>query len=396
MKRRIRSRCGLIAGLGLGCLLPLAGVSQEGIFVDFTTSLGSFRCELDPVRSPRAVGNFIALATGTRSWMEEGSGRVRAEPFYDGLLFHRVIDGFMIQSGSPNGLGNDGPGYVIPDTFDPALRHDRPGILSMANSGPNSNGSQFFVTVAATPWLDDVHTVLGWVTEGFEVVRAISQVETDEQDRPREPVRIDRVRIERVGVAAETFDIHGLGLPEVTAVPLTVKQQGDGLRLSFEQPSHADLRLRESSDLEGWSNIALGIDSQAVIGAYRERVASGSAGFFALTRIQYPSLTFAPRSLGDSVLRLTFQGLAETVVMQLDADGGGGYTFGPGDPGTVAAWSWLQEPYRGHLSLATSGLGQMWLRLDFASESAGRFSGTVDLEGFFGVAGTFTLDRPDD
>jgi hypothetical protein len=252
------------------------------------------------------------------------------------------------------------------------------------------------VTVAATPWLDDVHTVLGWVTEGFEVVQAISQVETDEQDRPREPVRIDRIRIGRVGAAAEAFDIHALGLPEVTAAPLAVESQGVGLRLSFDQPAHADLRLRESSDLEGWSSIALGIDSEAVIGGYRECVAPGSAGFFALTRIQYPSSTFAPRSVGDSVLRLTFQGLTETVVMQLDADGGGTYTFGSGDPGTVTAWSWLQEAYRGRLSLATSGLGQMWLRLDFASESAGRFSGTVYVDGFYGVAGTFTLDQPDD
>ena len=147
----------------------------------FTTSKGAFRVELNEDKAPKTTGNFIQL-------VESG--------FYDGLIFHRVINGFMIQGGCPQGTGMGGPGYTIDDEFHPELKHDGPGILSMANAGPNTGGSQFFITLAATNWLDGRHAVFGKVVEGLDVVRTAGQVETDGRDRPREGVMIETITVE--------------------------------------------------------------------------------------------------------------------------------------------------------------------------------------------------------
>jgi cyclophilin family peptidyl-prolyl cis-trans isomerase len=147
----------------------------------FDTNRGTFRIELFEDRAPSTTKNFIDLAE---------------KNFYDGLIFHRVIPGFMIQGGDPNGTGTGGPGYKIKDEFHPDLRHDVPGVLSMANAGPNTGGSQFFITLAATPWLDGKHAVFGRVVEGMDVVEAIGGTATGRQDRPVEEVVMETVRIE--------------------------------------------------------------------------------------------------------------------------------------------------------------------------------------------------------
>ena len=152
----------------------------------FQTTEGDFRIELEEGKAPRTTKNFIDLA-------EKG--------FYDGVIFHRVIDGFMIQGGDPTGTGRGGPGYTIPDEFHPELRHDDEGVLSMANAGPNTNGSQFFITLAATPWLDNRHAVFGKVIEGMDVVRKIGKVATGRADRPLEDVVMEKVTIEEPGEA---------------------------------------------------------------------------------------------------------------------------------------------------------------------------------------------------
>jgi len=157
------------------------------IYAAFDTTEGTFKIELFDAQAPRTVENFVSLAEGKKT----------GKPFYDGTIFHRVIPDFMIQGGDPQGTGRGGPGYNFADEFHPKLRHSKPGILSMANAGPNTNGSQFFITVAATPFLDNRHSVFGEVTEGYEVVKKISQAPRNAQDRPLKEVRVKSVKIER-------------------------------------------------------------------------------------------------------------------------------------------------------------------------------------------------------
>ena len=162
------------------------------------TSRGSITVELYGDRAPRTVANFVGLATGSKAWTDPETGEtVEGEPLYDDVLFHRVIDGFMIQTGDPTGTGRGGPGYQFDDEFHDDLRHDRAGVVSMANAGPDTNGSQFFITLTATPRLDDRHSVFGQVTEGMDIVRDIGSVETDDNDRPVQDVVLESVVIEQ-------------------------------------------------------------------------------------------------------------------------------------------------------------------------------------------------------
>jgi peptidyl-prolyl cis-trans isomerase A (cyclophilin A) len=164
----------------------------------FDTSEGTFKVKLFDDKAPNTVANFVGLAEGTKEWTDPKTGQKVKKPFYDGLIFHRVIDGFMIQGGCPMGNGMGGPGYKFADEFGPGLRHDRPALLSMANAGPNTNGSQFFVTLAPTPHLDNRHSVFGEVVEGLDVVQKIGGVATGRQDRPVTPVVMNKVTIDRV------------------------------------------------------------------------------------------------------------------------------------------------------------------------------------------------------
>ena len=163
----------------------------------FDTSEGTFKVKLYDDKAPKTVANFVGLATGTQEWTDPKTNQKVSRPFYDGLIFHRVIDGFMIQGGCPTGNGMGGPGYKFADEFGPGLRHGSDGILSMANSGPNTNGSQFFITLAPTPWLDNKHAIFGEVTEGIDIVRAIGKVKTGAQDRPAKEIVVKSVTIEK-------------------------------------------------------------------------------------------------------------------------------------------------------------------------------------------------------
>jgi peptidyl-prolyl cis-trans isomerase A (cyclophilin A) len=164
----------------------------------FTTSEGRFTVRLFDEDAPRTVANFVELAEGTKEWTDPRTGQKAKRPLYDGLIFHRVISGFMIQGGDPLGTGTGGPGYKFGDEFSPKLRHDKAGILSMANSGPNTNGSQFFITLAPTPWLDNKHSVFGEVVEGMDVVKNIAETPTSKPgDRPLKPITVQTIKINR-------------------------------------------------------------------------------------------------------------------------------------------------------------------------------------------------------
>jgi peptidyl-prolyl cis-trans isomerase A (cyclophilin A) len=168
------------------------------VLAHFTTSAGNFTARLFDAETPNTVANFTGLADGSKEWTDPRSGRKVTQPYYNGTIFHRVIDGFMIQAGDPLGQGTGGPGYTFADEFHPKLRHSKAGILSMANRGPNTNGGQFFITLAETPWLDNKHSVFGEITDGIEVVKKIGSTPTSKPgDRPVKPITIESVKIER-------------------------------------------------------------------------------------------------------------------------------------------------------------------------------------------------------
>jgi peptidyl-prolyl cis-trans isomerase A (cyclophilin A) len=163
---------------------------------NFVTSKGSFAVRLMPEHAPKTVANFVELARGAREWTDPRDGARRTEPLYDGTVFHRVIDGFMVQGGDPTGTGRGGPGYEFEDECPPdGPSFDRPGLLAMANAGPGTNGCQFFVTVAPTAWLTGKHTIFGEVVEGYDVVEDISKVPTGSMDRPSPDVVLEHVEI---------------------------------------------------------------------------------------------------------------------------------------------------------------------------------------------------------
>jgi peptidyl-prolyl cis-trans isomerase A (cyclophilin A) len=168
------------------------------LYAHFTTSDGKFTVRLFDAEAPHTVANFTGLAEGSKEWTDPRTGQKAKKPYYNGTVFHRIIDGFMIQGGDPLGQGTGGPGYKFADEFHPKLRHAKTGVLSMANSGPNTNGGQFFITLAATPWLDDKHSVFGEVVEGMDVVKKIGGVATSKPgDRPLKPITIESVTIEK-------------------------------------------------------------------------------------------------------------------------------------------------------------------------------------------------------
>jgi peptidyl-prolyl cis-trans isomerase A (cyclophilin A) len=171
---------------------------QAGTYAIFETSQGNIVIRLLEAEAPKTVANFVGLAEGTKEFTDAKTGKKEKRPFYDGLGFHRVIPQFMIQGGCPLGTGTGDPGYKFADEFHPSLKHSKTGKLSMANSGPNTNGSQFFITVAPTPWLDNRHTIFGEVVEGQDVADKISNAPRDSGDRPRTPITITKLRIERV------------------------------------------------------------------------------------------------------------------------------------------------------------------------------------------------------
>jgi len=167
----------------------------DGLYAEIVTPRGTIVAKLYDQLVPMTVGNFVGLAEAKMPWRDPADGHIKKTRFYDGLTFHRVVPGFVIQGGDPLGDGRGGPGYFFPDEFSPKLHHDRPGVLSMANAGPNTNGSQFFITLEPTPWLDGHHSIFGQVVRGMPVVKRI-----------RKGDRIEHLRILRIGARAQAFD----------------------------------------------------------------------------------------------------------------------------------------------------------------------------------------------
>jgi len=191
----------VLAALALGALTQCGSAQEEkkkladGVYAEMETSKGKILLQLEYEKTPLTVANFVGLAEGTKNYSKDGSApKPQGKPFYDGLTFHRVIPDFMIQGGDPNGTGSGGPGYQFRNEIDSSLKHNRAGTLSMANAGPDTNGSQFFITHKDTPWLDGRHTVFGYVVEGQDVVNKIARGDT-----------IKSIKILRIGDKAKAF-----------------------------------------------------------------------------------------------------------------------------------------------------------------------------------------------
>lgn len=189
-----------MALVGLACeeqaAAPAAAAkAKKALYAVFETSMGDIECRLFDDKAPNTVANFIGLARGDQEWVDAKSLLKQKKPLYDGTIFHRVIPGFMIQGGDPKGNGTGGPGYRFPDEIDPARKFERAGLLAMANYGPDTNGSQFFITDAATPSLNGKHTIFGEVTKGQDVVAAIARTPRNANDRPVQDVVLKHVRI---------------------------------------------------------------------------------------------------------------------------------------------------------------------------------------------------------
>ena len=195
---------------------------SDGLYADIETSKGNIVLQLYFEQVPTTVSNFVALAEGNHPVVDE---KLSGKPYYDGLKFHRVIENFMIQGGDPTGTGSGGPGYQFDDEFSPDLKHDGPGVLSMANAGPGTNGSQFFITHVETPWLDGKHSIFGKVTSGQDIVDKIEQEDI-----------IKNVKIIRVGKSAKNFDA-----PNIFEDYITNKSEADILNAEAEQDAFKDI-----------------------------------------------------------------------------------------------------------------------------------------------------------
>ncbi len=206
----------------------------DGLYAEFKTNKGNFTAELFYEATPLTVANFVSLAEGTNPNVDK---KYEGKKFYNGLTFHRIIDGFMIQGGDPVGTGAGAPGYAFPDEFVDSLKHDSKGILSMANAGPGTNGSQFFITLAPTPNLDKRHSVFGKIVEGQAVVDSIGKVETGQRDKPIEDVVMQEVNIVRVGEDAKNFNAPKVFKDEMKAIEGKAQKKKEAIEKEIENIS---------------------------------------------------------------------------------------------------------------------------------------------------------------
>lgn len=381
----------------LACLLVhpanvKAVPEADGLYATLQTTMGEICLELDYLRTPMTTANFIALIEGERAWVDPRNGRVVTNRYYDNILFHRVITNFMIQAGSPQATGSDGPGYVFADEFHHELRHNAPGTLSMANSGPQSNGGQFFITVTNTPWLDDKHTVFGSVAEGMDVVYAITGVETGANSRPLVDIVITQAFVSRIGPAAQSFNVHHPALPEVSAVDVALALT-TGPVASVSANARQQAVLFSSTNLHAWSRFR---DRYQVDGATNWTVvlpATNSPGFITGHRVSYPADTNTPSDITGAALTLTFP--VNIFLIQPLAGSSGTCQINSGASSPVTYWAWDRRPLQGALTVQSLNYVPLYFELFHDAPSRGRCRG-YSYNGLFwsaienGAIGTFT------
>lgn len=371
------------------------------MFAVFDTSMGGFTCRLDYVEVPMIVANFVGLAEGSRTWLDLEAGQIRGDPFYDGLAFHRVVAGFVIQAGSPAGDGSDGPGYTFLDQFHPALNHNQTGTLSMANSGYGSNGSQFFLTLdttQSTTNLNNHHSVFGEVVEGLDVVVQIGGVAVDSNSKPLTNVVINSLTILRCGPEAEAFDVTAHGLPVVEPVKIELVRIGSDLELAFPREIYSEYLLYHSPDIASWTNDEIGL--------YFDPPPTGNVDItgttllsdvrvYVVPGIDYEGPLFTPATNAEGTFVLDIPTFG-TMTHFYDAFGTGTYTW-PLGSGFITSSFWVQDPYRAVLVTFYTGTAPWQSSLVFLSPTSGVYNATVFPNPPalpFKILGTFTATFP--
>lgn len=329
-----------------------AAPATDGMFATFSitrggTAVGEFTCKLEFEKVPRTVANFVGLAEGTLPFIDFQNGYLVQRPFYDGLRFHRVVrepTPFVIQGGLPNGSGTAGPGYTFPDEFDATLRHDKAGILSMANSGLHSNGSQFFITLSATPGLDDVHNIFGEVVEGTATVNSVQKEDV-----------IESIVILRNGLAAINFDVEAEALPTLADANPSLTKTDTTAVLAYPKNANSEFFVFHGDTVTDW----VPLDGQEMQGPNPiltpRDVASTATGksqqFYSVVRVSYPTTIFTPAHVTGKRITLNDSGGFTLTLSIIDGTSGtyvfqnGTETFGPYQ---INSYVWNQEAYRGH------------------------------------------------
>ena len=335
-------------------LIATSALAKGQIYADFTVSqgttpLGTFRARLDHDKAPRTCANFIGLATGRRPWLRMTTGQlIENRPYFDGLTFHRLIHNFVIQGGSPNGLGNDGPGYVIQDEYHPDLRHSGRYLLSMAKSDrPNTGGSQFFITLAATPTLDDKHSIFGEVIAGREIIDGFTSsaaFPTTTGDKPVTPIVMNSVVISGPDLAGFDLDLPAHKLPVLGAPALQTSRNAaaNTFTLGFDRAAQTEYFTTYSFDLAAWVPFrhSLSIDAET----NEEFVITGVTFprfFMRMASVDYSAWTNAPPAITQAgrKLRITNRS-GGWVELAFDGSTGGTWSASDSSAGTLSGVAW--------------------------------------------------------
>ena len=392
----------LAAALAIASLAMGFTPTEDGLYAVFTTTKGEFAAKLYYEKAPVTVANFVGLAEGTIPHYTSSDSDPVFAPFYDGLTFHRVVADFVIQAGSPNGLGTDGPGYNFPDEIDTTLTHGQVGMLSMANSGANSNGSQFFITLNETTavHLDGKHALFGKVVSGIEAVNEIGKVATDANGKPTTAVYIQQIKIERRGDAALAFDetrYAPLFDPMLPDLPEEMSTNVDWQIAEYQTPTlriHqralSTIVLERSANLEEWT----GQERIRTTYSIAEPIAFSDVapnnidhGFVRLRATMGRSF-----DMSGAKLTLTLGSTNPAVyVFDLGSDFNGQYSYN-GTTNDIVDYRWYDLESRSQFYVAANGLYTLQCYLNWTSETEGSlYIHIVETGG--STSGTFTFEE---
>jgi cyclophilin family peptidyl-prolyl cis-trans isomerase len=380
-----------------------AGVSQSfaadpGIYAVFVTSLGGFTCRLDYARAPRTTANFVGLAEGSNAWINFKTGEDLHKNFYNGTIFHRVVSNFVIQGGGQQmDSGFGGPGYSFRDEFHPELKHDTSGVLSMANSGPNSQGSQFFITVVTNYASGDgKYSVFGRVIDGMEVVRTINHVPTS-NERPVVDVVLSNVTIVRVGAEAQAFDWKAHGLPVVAGTVADLRKNVTNLDLPFSRETNCSYNLFYSSNLVSWSSSELSFSTNAEptnVLDVTALVMNNPAQFFTVAQVSYPAPVYTPMSLEGKSFHLTLTDTGTKLDQWFYGNATGTWrsvtTNGSSANGDIFHYDWTPKAYGGKATVYYYTMSPRSFDFAYDTPTSNRFRQTMYFPSYAQSWGTFT------